>query len=47
MLNRVADLVQNFTVHPNPSDLFADRNFSSWAQEEWDTNRKGMWKIST
>lgn len=34
--------VTNFTVHPNPGDLFLDSNFSTWAQQAWKTNRTGL-----
>lgn len=35
-------LVQNFSVHPNPTDMYSNRNFSAWAQEVWDVNKTGM-----
>ncbi|KAI0873290.1 GMC oxidoreductase [Hypoxylon argillaceum] len=34
-------ILQNFTTHPNPTDLISDQNFSAWAQEAWSTNKTG------
>lgn len=36
-----ASIVQNFTVHPNPTDMFGNQNFSAWAQELWTANKTG------
>ncbi|RYP84087.1 hypothetical protein DL770_005259 [Monosporascus sp. CRB-9-2] len=38
--------LQNFTIHPNPQDLFLDRNFSDWANDAWETNRTGPYSIA-
>ncbi|RYP53405.1 hypothetical protein DL769_010525 [Monosporascus sp. CRB-8-3] len=38
--------LQNFTIHPNPLDLFLDRNFSDWARNAWETNRTGPYSIA-
>ncbi|KAI0162130.1 GMC oxidoreductase [Xylariaceae sp. FL1272] len=38
-------VLQNFTIHPNPMDMFADRNFSAWAQELWRTNKTGPYSL--
>ncbi|KAI1849569.1 hypothetical protein JX265_013575 [Neoarthrinium moseri] len=37
--------VQNFTIHPEPSDLFGESNFSTWAQEVWAFNRTGPYSL--
>ncbi|RYP16041.1 hypothetical protein DL765_005357 [Monosporascus sp. GIB2] len=42
----VAITLQNFTIHPNPSDLFLDPNFSDWARNAWETNRTGPYSIA-
>ncbi|KAJ8121069.1 hypothetical protein ONZ43_g2388 [Nemania bipapillata] len=34
-------VLQNFTIHPNPTDLMTDANFGAWAQELWTTNKTG------
>ncbi|KAI1812269.1 FAD/NAD(P)-binding domain-containing protein [Poronia punctata] len=38
-------VLQNFTVHPNPADMFSNRNFSSWAQEVWRENKTGPYSL--
>ncbi|KAK7753988.1 hypothetical protein SLS62_004087 [Diatrype stigma] len=38
--------LQNFTVHPNPTDLIRDQNFSRWAQDAWNTSRTGPYSIA-
>ncbi|KAI0403090.1 hypothetical protein F4802DRAFT_608281 [Xylaria palmicola] len=34
-------VLQNFTIHPNPTDMYTDRNFSTWAQDVWKANKTG------
>jgi choline dehydrogenase len=35
-------MLQNFTVHPQPFDLYAPNStFGAWAQEAWSQNRTG------
>ncbi|KAI8627089.1 GMC oxidoreductase [Xylariaceae sp. FL1651] len=38
-------LLQNFTTHPNPTDIFTNRNFSTWAQELWRANKTGPYSM--
>ncbi|KAI1298068.1 hypothetical protein F5Y03DRAFT_386770 [Xylaria venustula] len=38
-------ILQNFSVHPNPTDIYSDRNFSDWAQELWRTNKTGPYSL--
>ncbi|KAI0545605.1 hypothetical protein F4679DRAFT_599346 [Xylaria curta] len=37
--------LQNFTVHPNPVDMYSNRNFSAWAQEVWTANKTGPYSL--
>ncbi|KAI1114157.1 GMC oxidoreductase [Nemania sp. NC0429] len=37
--------LQNFTVHPNPTDMYSNRNFSAWAQEVWNANKTGPYSL--
>ncbi|KAI0521645.1 hypothetical protein F5B22DRAFT_634539 [Xylaria bambusicola] len=37
--------MQNFSVHPNPTDMYLNRNFSTWAQEVWRTNKTGPYSL--
>ncbi|KAI1417155.1 GMC oxidoreductase [Hypoxylon sp. FL1857] len=38
-------VLQNFTTHPSPLDMFQNRNFSDWAQEVWRTNKTGPYSM--
>ncbi|KAI1339218.1 hypothetical protein F5Y15DRAFT_423928 [Xylariaceae sp. FL0016] len=37
--------LRNFTVHPSPSDMFLNQNFSKWAQELWTANKTGPYSM--
>ncbi|KAI1169588.1 GMC oxidoreductase [Nemania sp. FL0916] len=37
--------LQNFSVHPNPTDMYSNRNFSAWAQEVWAANKTGPYSL--
>ncbi|KAI0010848.1 putative GMC oxidoreductase [Xylariaceae sp. FL0662B] len=37
--------LQNFTTHPNPMDMFTNKNFSDWAQELWEANKTGPYSM--
>ncbi|KAI5917646.1 hypothetical protein F4810DRAFT_641317 [Camillea tinctor] len=37
--------LRNFTTHPNPTDMFQNRNFSAWAQEVWEANKTGPYSM--
>lgn len=39
-------IVTNFTSHPDPSDLFSNTSFSTWAQQVWENNRTGLLRSS-
>ncbi|KAI0017918.1 hypothetical protein F4780DRAFT_772066 [Xylariomycetidae sp. FL0641] len=38
-------ILENFTTHPNPIDMFSNRNFSAWAQELWQANKTGPYSM--
>ncbi|KAI1141002.1 GMC oxidoreductase [Hypoxylon sp. FL0543] len=38
-------VLQNFTTHPSPLDMFQNRTFSDWAQELWKTNKTGPYSM--
>ncbi|KAI0487273.1 GMC oxidoreductase [Xylaria cf. heliscus] len=38
-------VLQNFTVHPNPVDMYSNQNFSAWAQEVWRANKTGPYSL--
>ncbi|KAI0189467.1 GMC oxidoreductase [Astrocystis sublimbata] len=38
-------VLQNFSVHPNPSDIYSNRSFSAWAQEVWKANKTGPYTL--
>ncbi|KAI1080142.1 putative GMC oxidoreductase [Whalleya microplaca] len=38
-------MLQNFTTHPNPMDMFTNQNFSAWAQELWTANKTGPYSM--
>ncbi|KAI1157575.1 GMC oxidoreductase [Nemania serpens] len=38
-------ILQNFSVHPNPTDMYSNRNFSAWAQEVWSANKTGPYSL--
>ncbi|KAI8949821.1 GMC oxidoreductase [Xylaria longipes] len=38
-------ILQNFTVHPNPIDMYSNQNFSAWAQEVWRANKTGPYSL--
>ncbi|KAI1101644.1 putative GMC oxidoreductase [Jackrogersella minutella] len=38
-------VLQNFTTHPSPSDMFGNSNFSDWAQEVWRANKTGPYSM--
>ncbi|KAI1358091.1 hypothetical protein F5Y08DRAFT_351216 [Xylaria arbuscula] len=37
--------LQNFSVHPNPTDMYMNQNFSAWAQELWRINKTGPYSL--
>ncbi|KAI1278985.1 hypothetical protein F5Y07DRAFT_387844 [Xylaria sp. FL0933] len=37
--------LQKFSIHPNPTDMYSNRNFSAWAQELWRTNKTGPYSL--
>ncbi|KAI0542832.1 hypothetical protein GGR58DRAFT_172328 [Xylaria digitata] len=37
--------LQNFSVHPNPTDMYTNKNFSDWAQELWRANKTGPYSL--
>ncbi|RWA05340.1 hypothetical protein EKO27_g9765 [Xylaria grammica] len=38
-------VLQNFSVHPNPTDMYSNQNFSAWAQELWRANKTGPYSL--
>ncbi|KAI0109435.1 GMC oxidoreductase [Hypoxylon sp. NC0597] len=38
-------VLQNFTTHPSPLDMFQNPNFTNWAQELWRTNKTGPYSM--
>ncbi|OTA76984.1 putative GMC oxidoreductase [Hypoxylon sp. CO27-5] len=38
-------VLQNFTIHPSPIDMFRNPNFTNWAQELWRMNKTGPYSI--
>ncbi|KAI3338059.1 hypothetical protein F4824DRAFT_509673 [Ustulina deusta] len=38
-------VLQNFSVHPNPTDMYSNQNFSAWAQEIWRANKTGPYSL--
>ncbi|KAI3336646.1 GMC oxidoreductase [Xylariaceae sp. AK1471] len=38
-------ILQNFSVHPNPTDILSNQTFSTWAQELWTANKTGPYSL--
>ncbi|GAP91305.2 putative GMC oxidoreductase-like protein [Rosellinia necatrix] len=37
--------LQNFTMHPNPTDMYSNQSFLAWAQELWRVNKTGPYSL--
>ncbi|KAI1427350.1 GMC oxidoreductase [Xylaria sp. FL1777] len=37
--------LRNFSVHPNPTDMYSNQSFSAWAQELWRANKTGPYSL--